>query len=93
MNKNAIAALAHGSIFFLPVILPLILLIVSQDYFVNQEAKKALVMHILIVVLFFVGPFLLFLPYLLAFIWFIQSIIAIFTTLGGSSSRFLFVYK
>ncbi|PLT29010.1 DUF4870 domain-containing protein [Peribacillus deserti] len=64
MDTNKIlASLSYFSIFFAPFLLPIILYFVSDDYFVKEHSKKALVSHlipflgILFIILGAVGDF------------------------------------
>jgi uncharacterized protein len=45
-GDKLLGVLAHVSFFFLPIILPLILLLVSQDRFVKHHARQALMSHL-----------------------------------------------
>ncbi len=88
-EEKLLAAIAHFSIFFLPIILPLIIWLFERNKddfseFVLFQAKQAILYQIAVWVLFFgLGLFLFIFSYLLVGLLFLPTLLVLyFLTLG-----------
>jgi uncharacterized membrane protein len=94
-TSRLLAVLAHASLFFLPILLPLILMFVKEDDpFVRHHARQSLVFHLLMLVAGAAAGFLcilligfLLVP-LVGLLGLIFTIIAIIRTLDGDYYRY-----
>lgn len=89
-TRNILASLSYFSIFFAPILVPLVLWIVTNDRYVARHAKNALVSHIVPTVFLVMA-----IVFFMSGVFFIQNVfvgIALFV-LFGLLSLILFIWN
>ncbi|BAQ08740.1 hypothetical protein OXB_0268 [Bacillus sp. OxB-1] len=78
-NQKLLSALCYFSIFFSPLLFPLIVYFISEDWDVKQHAKRSLVSHLVPTVLLVAG-----------FVLFSFSMFSFYEPMNGSMGSFGF---
>lgn len=60
MNKKAMNALCYFSIFFFPLLIPIVIYIAADDVEIKHHAKRALISHLIPTLLLIVGAIIFF---------------------------------
>lgn len=104
-KRKLLSAVAHGSIFLSSTILsigiPIILLLISEDYIVKENAKEAINLHINLYIYAFVCIILMFvvigipLLIILGLASFIMPIIALVNVINNTETpyRYPFIFR